>query len=65
MPKLKTNRSTRKRFKLTGRGKLKRRKAFRSHLLTAKSAGRKAKLRKPTLVTKSDRRRIERLIPYL
>lgn len=65
MPKLKTNRSARKRFKVTARGKLKRRKACHSHLLTGKRADRKRELRKPTLVTKSDKRRIKRLIPYL
>jgi large subunit ribosomal protein L35 len=64
MPKLKTNRGTAKRFKLTGTGKVRRRKAFKNHILTKKSSKRKRNLGQPTLVSASDRERIKRLLPY-
>ena len=47
MPKMKTSRSAAKRFKATGSGKLKRAKAYKSHILTKKSTKRKRNLRKP------------------
>jgi len=62
MPKQKTNRSAAKRFKKTGSGKIKRRKAFTSHILTKKSPKRKRKLRKPTLVSSADEKRVKRLL---
>ncbi len=62
MPKQKTNRSAAKRFKKTGTGRFKRNKAFRSHILTKKSAKRKRQLRKPTLVAKADEKRVKRLL---
>jgi large subunit ribosomal protein L35 len=62
MPKQKTNRSAAKRFKKTGTGRIKRGKAYTSHILTKKSSKRKRKLRKPTLVAKSDEKRIKRLL---
>lgn len=46
MPKMKTSRSAAKRFKVTGTGKLKRAKAYKSHILTKKTAKRKRNLRK-------------------
>ena len=46
MPKIKTNRAAAKRFKKTGTGKLKRNKAYKSHILTKKSTKRKRNLRK-------------------
>ncbi len=54
MPKLKTKSSAKKRFKVTGSGKLKRKHAFKSHILTKKSKKRKLKLTHDTLVHKSD-----------
>jgi large subunit ribosomal protein L35 len=63
MPKMKTNRAAAKRFKKTGSGKLRRMKAYTSHILTKKSRKRKRNLRKPALVSKSDARRIEHLLP--
>ena len=54
MPKMKTKSSAKKRFKLTASGKIKRKHAFKSHILTKKSKKRKAKLTKATLVHKSD-----------
>jgi large subunit ribosomal protein L35 len=64
MPKLKTNRGAAKRFKVSGTGKIRRRKANKSHLLTKKSAKRKRNLRKAGLVDPTNIRGIRRLIPY-
>lgn len=64
MPKLKTNRGAAKRFKTTGTGKIRRSKAFRSHLLTNKSAKRKRNLRKSGLVDSTNVRAIRKLLPY-
>ena len=63
MPKMKTNRAAAKRLKRTGTGKLRRRKAYKSHILTKKSAKRKRNLRKGTLVSKADEKRMNRLLP--
>jgi large subunit ribosomal protein L35 len=63
MPKMKTRRGAAKRFKRTGSGKLKRHHAYHTHILTKKSRKRKRKLRKSTLVSKADAKRIERLLP--
>ncbi len=65
MPKMKTNRSAAKRLKRTGSGKLRRRKAYRSHILTKKTAKRKRQLRKGTLVSAADEKRMNRLVPGL
>ncbi len=54
MPKMKTKSSAKKRFKLTGTGKLKRKHAFKSHILTKKSKKRKLKLTHSGLVNKAD-----------
>ncbi len=54
MPKLKTKSSAKKRFKLTGTGKLKRKHAYKSHILTKKSKKRKLKLTHSGLVDKAD-----------
>ena len=54
MPKMKTKSSAKKRFKVTGTGKIKRKHAFKSHILTKKSKKRKARLTKSGLVHKSD-----------
>ena len=64
MPKIKTRRGAAKRFKITKRGKVKRSKAFRGHILTKKSSKRKRALRSPGLVDRTNRDRIKRLIPY-
>ncbi|MCX6828357.1 MAG: 50S ribosomal protein L35 [candidate division Zixibacteria bacterium] len=64
MPKIKTNRSAAKRFKKTATGKIKMKKAFHSHILTKKTTKRKRKLRKAGLVSKADRGRVRKLIPY-
>ncbi len=51
MPKQKTNKSVKKRFRVTGTGKLKRNKANRRHLLAGRSSKRKRQLRKPAIMT--------------
>lgn len=65
MPKMKTNRSAAKRFKLTGTGKLKRAKAFRSHILTKKSAKTKRNLRKTGYVSVTQEKVMKKILPYL
>lgn len=62
MPKLKTNSGAKKRFSLTGTGKIKRKRAFHSHILTKKSTKRKRNLVQSTLVDVSDERRIKTLL---
>jgi large subunit ribosomal protein L35 len=62
MPKQKTHTGAKKRFKLTGTGKIKRHKAFASHILTKKSKKRKRGLRNATLVVKQDFKRIRELL---
>ena len=64
MPKLKTNRGAAKRFKRTSTGKVRRRKAFASHILTKKSTKRKRSLRTSTSVDKTNSKAIKKLIPY-
>ncbi|MFP4455467.1 MAG: 50S ribosomal protein L35 [Desulfonatronovibrio sp.] len=63
MPKIKTNRSAAKRFKLTGTGKVKRRKQNLRHILTKKSAKRKRKLGKSALVDSANIKAVKRLLP--
>lgn len=65
MPKQKTNSGAKKRFRVTGTGKLKRKKAFTSHILTKKSPKRKRNLRKSTLVHPADKSNVMRLLPNL
>lgn len=65
MPKLKTHRGAAKRFKLTANGKIKRRKGYKSHLLTGKSAKRTRRLRAAVLVSETQHANIKRLLPYL
>ena len=65
MPKMKTNRGAAKRFKKTGSGKIKRSKAFTSHILTKKSTKRKRNLRKSGLVDDSNVKAIKKILPYM
>ena len=65
MPKMKTNRGAAKRFKLSASGKIMRRKANSSHILTKKSTKRKRNLRQGTTVDASNAKTIRKLIPYL
>ncbi len=62
MPKIRTSKSSAKRFKRTAGGKFKRRKAFKGHFLTGKSSKRKRRLRKAGLVDKADQKRVKRLL---
>ncbi len=63
MPKMKTRRAAAKRFKRTASGKIKRSHSLKGHILTKKSPKRKRQLRKPTLVSKADYKRVDQLIP--
>jgi large subunit ribosomal protein L35 len=62
MPKLKTNSSAKKRFKLTGTGKIKRKHAFKNHILTKKETKQKRNLRYMSIVDKADEPNIKRLL---
>ena len=62
MPKMKTHSGAKKRLRRTGTGKIKREKAFRSHILTKMSPKRKRSLRKAGLVDPADAKRINKLI---
>jgi large subunit ribosomal protein L35 len=62
MPKMKGKSGAKKRFKLTGTGKIKRGKAYRSHILTKKSTKRKRNLRSATMVDQADEKRIKKII---
>ncbi len=63
MPKMKRHKGAKKRFSVTASGKVRRLKAFKSHILTKKSAKRKRRLRRPTTVsTPGEARNIKRLI---
>ena len=65
MPKMKSNRSAAKRFSLTGTGKLKRAKAYKSHILTKKSTKRKRDLRKATITDATNVKNMKKILPYL
>ncbi len=65
MPKMKTKRSAAKRFSKTGSGKLKRNKAYKSHILTKKSPKRKRNLRKSTITDETNVKTMKKIMPYL
>jgi large subunit ribosomal protein L35 len=65
MAKMKTNRSAAKRFKVTGTGKLKRNRAYKSHILTKKSTKRKRRLRQATLADPTNVQNMKKICPYL
>ncbi|SNT23264.1 LSU ribosomal protein L35P [Anaerovirgula multivorans] len=62
MPKMKSHRGASKRFKKTKTGKIKRAKAYKSHILTKKSAKRKRNLRKATLVFKGEAKKLAQIL---
>ncbi len=64
MPKLKTKRGAAKRFRFTGSGKIRRRRAYLRHILATKSRKQKRRLGTPTLVDKADEKEIRRMLPY-
>ena len=65
MPKMKTKKSAAKRFKVTGTGKLKRSKAYKSHILTKKSQKRKRNLRKATMTDATNEKVMKKILPYI
>ena len=65
MPKMKTSRSAAKRFKVTGTGKLKRAKAYKSHILTKQSTKRKRNLRQPAITDSTNVKNMKKILPYL
>ena len=64
MPKLKTRKGIRKRFRITKSGKIKRGTAGKGHLLSVKEEARKRKLKRAALVDKTQERMIKRMLPY-
>lgn len=62
MPKMKTNSSAKKRFKVTGSGKIKRKRAYANHILTKKEKVQKKRLSQFTLVDKADEKSIKRML---
>ena len=65
MPKMKTTKAAAKRFKTTGTGKLKRNKAYKSHILTKKSQKRKRNLRKAPVVDATNIKNMKKILPYM
>lgn len=65
MPKIKTKRAAAKRFSKTGTGKLKRNKAYKSHILTKKSTKRKRNLRKAAMTDKTNVKNMKNIMPYI
>jgi len=64
VPKIKTNRSAAKRFRITASGKIKRNKAYKRHILSNKGKKQKRHLRKATTVVAVESKNIRKLIPY-
>jgi large subunit ribosomal protein L35 len=62
MPKMKSHSGAKKRFRKTARGKLRGRHAMTSHMLEHKSARRKRRLSRPVVISRPDRKRVERLL---
>ena len=62
MPKMKTDKGAAKRFKITGTGKIMRRKAFRSHILEKKSSVRTRRLAQEAQVTGGDAKQIKKML---
>lgn len=65
MPKMKSNRGAAKRFRATGSGKIKRKRANHSHILTKKDTKRKRRLRSTVMVAKADEKAIRKMLPNL
>ena len=64
MPKMKTHKSSAKRYKVSSSGKIIRSKAYKSHILTKKTAKRKRNLRKSTTVSSVEVKKVKVLLPY-
>ena len=65
MPKIKTRRAAAKRFSKTGTGKLKRNKAYKSHILTKKTTKRKRNLRKAAMTDATNIKNMKKVLPYI
>ena len=65
MPKMKTRRAAAKRFTKTGTGKLKRNKAYKSHILTKKTTKRKRNHRQSAIVDATNVKNMKKVLPYL
>ena len=63
--KMKSHRGAKKRMKLTGSGKVKRNKAFKSHILTKKTTKRKRNLRKAAMTDATNEKNMKKILPYL
>ena len=64
MPKLKTHRGAKKRFKVTAKKKIVHKRAYKSHLLSSKSAKRKRHLGKKAEVSRADQTAVKKMLPY-
>ena len=64
MPKMKTHRGAAKRFRIAKNGKIKRNKAYHTHILTKKSSKRKRNLRKGTYIAPVEEKKIKKMLPY-
>ena len=62
MPKMKSNSGAKKRFQLTGSGKVKRKHAFKSHILTKKTTKQQRNLTYSAVLTSADEKRVKELI---
>jgi len=65
MPKMKSNRGAAKRFRATGSGRIKRKRAYASHILTKKDTKRKRRLRSSTLVDRAEEKAVRQMLPKL
>ncbi|MCU0383787.1 MAG: 50S ribosomal protein L35 [Cyclobacteriaceae bacterium] len=65
MPKVKTKSGAKKRFKVTGTGKIKRKHAYKNHILTKKETKQKRRLGNKAVVSKSDEKNVAIMLPYL
>lgn len=65
MPKIKSNRGAAKRFKVTANGKIKRKKAYKNHILTKKSKKRKRNLRQAGYVNETEAGKVKKMLPYI
>ena len=64
MPKIKTHSASKKRFRITGTGKVKRTHAYKNHILTKKSAKRKRNLRKGAIAADVNAKIVKKMMPY-
>lgn len=64
MPKMKTKSGAKKRFKMTGSGKIKRKRAYKNHILTKKETKQKRRLGHKAVVNKADERNVKFMFPY-